>query len=128
LIPVRLGELDIDTYIAKYKDDVSGRKVLHDKLFREMNEALDTNHAVEIGYNLYSVAEKPADQRERDGDHSGVIAGRKMIQGQCHYLLRNTQGPGCDFLPKFEKRCSNGHIWITREELEPTFYGLSFIQ
>jgi hypothetical protein len=128
LIPVRVGELDIDNYIKKYKEDEPGRKILHDKLFREMDEVLDTRRAVEIGYNLYSIAEKPEGQRERDGDHSGIIAGRKMIGGQCHYLLRNTQGPDCDFLPKFAARCSNGHVWITREELEPTLYGLSYLK
>lgn len=95
-------------------------------LAEEIDRALGAGRAVAIGYNAYDIeAAEPGDDK-RHGDHSSIIAARKMIGGKCHYFLRNSRGADCsEYTPAFKKKCEKaaGGVWLTLDEI-PSLYGV----
>jgi hypothetical protein len=57
--------------------------------------------------------------------HSAIIAGRKMINGKCNFLIRDT---GCESLNKSGKYCENGEYWIEDKHLVANSEGLIWLQ
>jgi hypothetical protein len=48
--------------------------------------------------------------------HSSLIIGRKIIDGSCHYLIRNSIGKDCGlYKPGFH--CEKGDVWVKDSEL-----------
>jgi hypothetical protein len=89
-------------------------------LFREIDRLLDSGKAAAIaydGFDLYPQDGKPASAY---GDHSSVVAARKLIDGRCHYFVRNHFGPTCGYRSEFDGRCEkeNGGVWVTTEALK----------
>lgn len=128
LIPVSKGMASMPEFKKKYEHDPVARKKFQDELFKTMNTALDQDKAVGIGYSLYSVARAEQDETDKHGDHASSIVGRKMINGKCHYLLRNTQGPACDYNAELKPRCSQGHVWVTEAELSDSLYEVIYLK
>jgi hypothetical protein len=126
LVPEIVGEMDKPTHLKKYENDPEGKAKLLDKLFSTMNNALTKGRVVAIGYDAYTVMKRGKSDHD-DGDHASSIVGRKMINGQCHYLLRNSYGPSCSDLKK-GIICDKGHYWVTRERLSDSLYSIEYLE
>lgn len=90
----------------------------------DIDKILEQGEATTIGYDAYDIS--PPDQGAQHGDHSSVIAGRKMMNGQCHYFLRNSWGKDCTiYLGQFKSRCDKnaGGVWLKKSEL-PSLYSV----
>ncbi|MBX3019058.1 MAG: hypothetical protein KF767_14315 [Bdellovibrionaceae bacterium] len=90
----------------------------------DIDKLLEQGEATTIGYDAYDIS--PPDAGAQHGDHSSVIAGRKMMNGQCHYFLRNSWGKDCSiYTAKFKSRCDKnaGGVWLKKSEL-PSLYSV----
>ncbi|WII71166.1 hypothetical protein QJS83_11915 [Bdellovibrio sp. 22V] len=99
------------------------------KLFETIDYALENGRIAAIGYNAYNIMEPEEGADTKHADHSSVIAARKMVQGKCQYLIRNTWGSDCSiYYKKFQGRCEKGNIWITKEELKESLYSVVYMK
>lgn len=58
-------------------------------------------------------------------NHSALVAGRKMIQGQCHFLVRDS---ACRTYPNLPtKECEDGQYWISSEKLLANLEGIYWL-
>lgn len=99
------------------------------EIWGDIDKLLDSGEATTIGYDAYDVMERdkdPGGRPEEHGDHSSVIAGRKMLNGSCHYFLRNSWGKDCSiYTGSFKGRCDRnaGGVWVKKSEL-PSLYSV----
>ncbi|WP_413943657.1 hypothetical protein [Bdellovibrio sp. HCB-162] len=119
--------------LAQYEEKIKKGEITKDegaaKLFATIDSALENGRVSAIGYNAYSIMPPDEGGDNRHADHSSVIAARRMIKGQCHYLIRNTWGSDCStYYPKFRNRCEQGNIWITKEELKESLYSVTYMK
>jgi hypothetical protein len=99
------------------------------EIFAAVDRKLDEGSAVSIGYDVNEILSESvklprrAQSEEEDGDHSSVIAARKMINGKCSYYLRIHYGPGCDYIPSLQPKCEpqDGGVWITKEDIRAVY-------
>lgn len=87
---------------------------------------LDQNRPLGVTYMVEKILTPP---EVSSGAHASVISGRKLINGECHYQIRNSWGPDCTRLalvdnvlqknyPIYKYTCENGTVWIPRKELQ----------
>lgn len=114
---------DLDGIAKMPKDEVQKKRA---ELIQEIDHQLDEYRPVMAGINVNELTTKEwaAGQRE----HSVVIGGRKMINGQCHYFIRNSSGQDCDvFRPELRAggKCDERHggVWMTLDKL-PSLYSI----
>lgn len=92
---------------------------------RELNRVLDSNRIAAIGWGADAFMTPDGD----DDDHSSVIVARRLRNGVCHYLLRNSYGEDCsDYRPPFRSRCERGNVWVTADELVQTVYAVTSLE
>jgi hypothetical protein len=129
LVPVmtKFGD-DLKEYESRLKKGEFSRDQASGKLFDTLDFALEHGRVAAIGYSAYTIM-KREEGEDTHGDHSSIIAGRKMINGKCQYLIRNTWGQDCDlYYKKFQGRCEQGNIWITKEELKESLYSVTYMK
>lgn len=115
--------LPSDMKIIKVKSDLFDN---NDKMFSAIDEQLNHNNALVVSYDD-SIITRGGD----GGSHANVILGRKIKDGQCMYLLKNSWGPGCAYYnKKIQKNCnsSEGSFWIDKETLGKTIDGVTYIK
>jgi hypothetical protein len=97
-------------------------------LEEELDRVLDSGKAAAIAYESYDLYPL-SDQKAAitHGDHSSIVAARKMIDGKCHYFVRNHFGASCGYRPEFENRCEreNGGVWVPLEALKHLYSVIS---
>lgn len=62
--------------------------------------------------------------------HASVITGRRWVNGQCQYKVRNSHGQSCDaYTDDIKGRCiaEEGSFWITDEEFLDSSRNINFI-
>lgn len=116
-------------------------KRLQQKLFTELDANLDRGKASAIGYDYCEHGKPDPESGEcskysttpgrpfyPEQDHSAIVAARKPINGVCHYFVRNSTGPTCEFThPRFGNRCEAdaGGVWVSRQELKSLYSVMS---
>lgn len=91
-----------------------------EEMFNNLNNVLDLNHPIGIAYNVEKVLNEP---KISSGGHASVISGRKLINGQCHYQIRNSWGNDCTYnhLKKehniYSYACDNGTFWVPESDM-----------
>ena len=109
-------------------------KISEEQTLKEIDFILDHEKPVGLSYQVDSVLNEPKVASE---NHASVISGRKMINGQCHYQIRNSWGGRCtgDFeinnkLYKnhqiYKYLCEKGTFWIPREDLKKISEGFIY--
>lgn len=97
------------------------------RLLGLVNYALNNGRIAAIGYDADLISDFGNDDELQA--HASSIVGRNMINGQCHYLLRNSWGASCDYYrPEFRDRCRAGHLWISEAELIKASFSASFLR
>jgi len=98
---------------------------LNQGLFTEINYELDRKRPTGVGYysTLFKSYDLPIDVADV---HASVIVGRKKINGQCNYKLRNSWGAGCNYKnPAFQgKGCEAGNVWIPENKFKKYLYAV----
>ncbi|KYG63323.1 hypothetical protein AZI85_04635 [Bdellovibrio bacteriovorus] len=130
LVPVmtKFGD-SLEEYETRIKKGEINKDDGAKKLFATIDHALENGRIAGIGYNAYSLMAPEEGEDNKHGDHSSVIAARKMIAGKCQYLIRNTWGSDCSiYYAKFHKRCEKGNVWVTKEELKESLYSVVYMK
>ncbi|MBX3019382.1 MAG: hypothetical protein KF767_15960 [Bdellovibrionaceae bacterium] len=94
------------------------------KVNQQMREALDSalNQGRIAGIGYDSFFKKPA------GAHASSIIGRRIINGECHYRIRNSWGLSCKgYDAPYDKQCQMGEIWVKEKELLPHVFSVDYI-
>lgn len=99
------------------------------KLFGAIDRNLERGRVSAIGYD-YNETAQPEPDDNSPGDHSSIIAARKMIGGSCRYFIRNSFGPDCSlYRAKYANpplcEAQNGGVWIKQEELKSLYSVIS---
>jgi hypothetical protein len=113
------------------------RNDIRDHMFANVDRALNSCRAVSIGYAYNDLAnsdsetmkyirEMEYDMAESSNDHASIIAARKVINGECRYIVRNSFGADCSiYRPEFmkQKLCeeSEGGVWIRKSDLKSLY-------
>ena len=116
-----LNEIESDHYSRRHK------KKLREKLFSKADDVVERGLAVSVTLDMKSLEH---DSEWGDDYHVATIAGRKMIGGQCHYLLRNSYGnDACKMYKKrFRAKCEKGDLWLSQEDLRPAMNSITYIK
>jgi len=63
-----------------------------------------------------------------DGDHQGVLIGKRVRDGKCQFLLKNTWGNYCKYAWECQKSPIGGEIgpWINADSLQAALKHLYF--
>ncbi|RZA06727.1 MAG: hypothetical protein EOP11_09565 [Proteobacteria bacterium] len=93
-------------------------------LLPKIDEALKAGKPVAMGFDAkrYSAygANDPSVKRLL---HAAILVKREFRAGQCMYLVRDSQGPGCmSFAPPYNDadHCERGQYWVTEQDLAET--------
>ena len=86
----------------------------------EIDRLLDSGKVAAIAYDFFDLYPADAKQPGSHGDHSSVVVARRLLDGRCHYFVRNHFGPTCGYRPEYEDRCEkgNGGVWVTMDALK----------
>lgn len=93
--------------------------------FLTINKILDDFQPVGLVYQVDKVLVEP---KMAFGGHASVISGRKIINGECHYQIRNSWGPDCtrnaiiDNIFTENHRiysyfCDKGTFWVPEKDM-----------
>ncbi|MCK6599207.1 MAG: hypothetical protein L6Q37_12650 [Bdellovibrionaceae bacterium] len=117
-----------------FYDSRNKSKISEEQTFKDIDFILEHEKPVAISYQVDSVLNEPKVASE---NHASVISGRKIINGQCHYQIRNSWGNKCtgDFEINnktyknhqiYKYLCENGTFWIPREDLKKISEGFIY--
>ncbi|MBL7545652.1 MAG: hypothetical protein JNL11_17670 [Bdellovibrionaceae bacterium] len=94
----------------------------------------DNKNIVGIDYMIKLIGRDPYDT----SSHSSVIVGRRQVNGQCQYKIRNSWGPGCSIkdgnqvYPRYGKNVvaclENGHVWVSAANLRANLTDIAYIR
>lgn len=109
------------------RDDLSALQVTNSYQRRRGQNLVDNQNQgrmAGIGFRSAFMMDRPGHRY-----HAVGIIGRKMINGKCNYLIRDSYGPGCrnDYHPEYRKRCRNGETWVEEDALIPNVATVSYI-
>lgn len=108
-------------YSSKIKNRV-GYEVFQ----KTIDKALDNKRPLGIAYNVGNVLKEP---KISSGAHASVISGRKLINNECFYQIRNSWGEDCtrkafinevlikDY-PIYSYSCVKGTFWVPQKDLK----------
>lgn len=102
----------------------SGRRFL----LKELDRVLDSGKVAAVAYESFDLLPRPSDTpASYHGDHSSVVAARKMIGERCHYFIRNHFGQNCGYRPEWEPLCEkeNGGVWVPGDALQHLYSVIS---
>lgn len=113
---------DVKEFGKKYRDKAA-RDAAQAELWAEIDAAFDAGRPVAIGYNAYDISKLPKGENPRDGDHSSLIAARRMRNGVCEYFVRNSYGKDCDYVSPYQASCEADHggTWVPRSALKTLY-------
>jgi hypothetical protein len=124
--PILPLEISVADSLDEYKHLVQSGEIKPEEarltLFAELNRVLNSQRAAAIFYDSYDLFPqyKGKGAVPPHGDHSSIVAARKMIGGQCHYFVRNHFGATCGYRPEYEPLCEkqNGGAWVPADALK----------
>lgn len=97
-----------------------------------VNEALDHGQIAIIQYNpdfLVSDRNVPSRSGKLPSKHASSIVGRKILDGEAWYLLRNSWGANCSAYSKRNRaNCTDGHIWIHERDLNKNLISATYLK
>jgi hypothetical protein len=116
----------LDDFNRKVASGALVPKEAHRRLRTELDRVLDSGQAAAITYESYDLFPRP-DTHAGHGDHSSIVAARRMIGGTCRYFVRNHFGRSCGYRPELEPRCEkeNGGVWVSIGELRHLYSVIS---
>lgn len=104
---------------------------MRNSLWEKLDEGLDHGSIVGVDISM-AFLKLPHDQAwmiPGKARHAVSIVARKRINGQCSYLVRDTDNPACKTSnARFRKRCSKGQTWVTVSELLPNMFRAQYIE
>jgi C1A family cysteine protease len=96
------------------------------KLFNQIDEQLDKENIVSIGYNSTILMDT---ESEETGMHASLVVGRRLNKenGECEYLVRNSWGRGCS---SYDKKLTweEGNIWVPKSLLVKDILNVTYIE
>lgn len=132
LLPFCEGTKDLGTMPDVrlfFRPDGSGEEIV-----QEAQRLLKLNIAVGINF-CANVATDPSHKgRMQDSkwvcaknkNHSALIAGQKLVNGQCQFLVHDT---GCEGYEKDSPgRCNQGQYWVDSESLTQNLHGIFWLE
>ena len=95
------------------------------QILDKIDNLIDAGKPVGYGYN-YDKLEGLGD----GGAHMSSIVGRRFINGQCQYLVRNSWGKtACTKVVDEPDACSiKGHFWVNADDMVNSMRGISFVK
>lgn len=116
-------------YSSNTKSVVTNRDVL-----LKVDEVIDNNRPLGIVYNVENVLNYP---KISSGSHASVISGRKLINNECYYQIRNSWGPDCQRIAFvdgtlkqnhdiYKYNCEHGTYWVPRKDLKDLLVEIVF--
>lgn len=113
--------------VAQYQratDPSYGGQGLNDRFRRAIDTALGQGRIAGISYRNFLQGAGGL-----HGKHASSIVGRKMINGQCQYMIRNSWGLSCSpYHEPYRSRCQKGHVWVTEDELMGNVFAVDYIR
>lgn len=97
-------------------------------LIAEINLQLNQHKVVAIGHSAYDLVYRAGEKD--NGDHSSLIAARRLQGDKCLYFVRNAWGTSCDdYRDEFLSTCEpeNGGTWVDESQLK-TLYSVISVQ
>lgn len=87
-----------------------------------LDDALNQGRIAGIGYDNF------LQEATRHTAHASSIIGRRIINGECHYRIRNSWGLSCKgYVAPYDKQCRMGEIWVSEKELLPKVFSVDYI-
>lgn len=128
----RLCKTAIDEFkVTSVKDPVRSRhnskkrsQAEEAQVNNQMREALDSalNQGRIAGIAYDSFFKKP------EGAHASSIIARRIINGECHYRIRNSWGLSCKgYDAPYDQQCQRGEIWVKESALLPKIFSVDYI-
>lgn len=93
---------------------VESTPLSYSRSWADADAQLSRGNLVAFGYN--SKVLKNARELSGGIRHSSSLMGRRMRQGKCEYLVRNSWGRSCGYYDR-SYPCEQGNIWVPRENL-----------
>lgn len=104
-------------------DPAYGGQALNDRFRRAIDTALGQGRIAGISYRNFLQGTDGL-----HGRHASSIVGRKMINGECQYMIRNSWGLSCEpYHEPYKSRCRAGHVWVTEKELMANVFAVDYI-
>lgn len=108
-----------------FYNSINNKMTNTDSMLATLNKVLDHKRPIGIAYQVEKVLNEP---KISSGAHASVISGRKMINGQCHYQIRNSWGPDCTRIAMvnnvftrnhniYSYECISGTFWVPEKDL-----------
>lgn len=108
-----------------FYNSINNKMTNVDYMLATLNKVLDHQRPIGIAYQVEKVLNEP---KISSGAHASVISGRKMINGECHYQIRNSWGPDCTRIAMvnnvftrnhniYSYQCENGTFWVPEKDL-----------
>jgi hypothetical protein len=101
-----------------------------DSILKAINDALASGTIAMIHYDpavLDSI--DPSVFQFLVGFHVSTIVAKARIEGETHYLLRNSWSEACHYYSKdISRRCDRGHIWLTENEVRKYVTSVAYYQ
>jgi hypothetical protein len=72
-----------------------------------------------------------ANPKIQKAPHGAILVKREFRDGQCKYLVRDSQGPTCAaFAPPYNSpaNCQRGHYWISEKDFEQAVIGVGGVE
>lgn len=110
---------------TSYYNSMKQNSVDWNYTLQTINKVIDNNKPVGIVYPVDKVLIEP---KVSSGWHASVISGRTMINGECHYQVRNSWGPDCTHnaiinnvftsnVNIYSYNCVKGTFWVPEKDL-----------
>ncbi|QDK36572.1 hypothetical protein [Bdellovibrio sp. NC01] len=80
----------------------------------KLNKALERGKVVGLEYNAKYITEVGG---VFGGFHASTVIGRKMINGQCYYNVRNSWGKTCSYKPGIICSPDDGSYWVQKDTM-----------
>ncbi len=90
-----------------------------------INQALEANRLVGLEYDASNVTSAGG---IFGAGHASTIVARKKIANQCYYLVRNSWGTSCDYLPGIICEKEQGSYWVTSKVMEKMASKITWIK
>ena len=97
------------------------------QLISQIDQLLDNEQIIAISYNLALLSDHTAQTSPDQQSHASTIVGRRFINGQCQYLIRNSYGNSCNDIDPIYT-CQNGHIWIPEAYLLKNLQQITYFE
>lgn len=88
-----------------------------------INAALEQGRIPGVSYRNFL-----SESAGEHGYHASTIVGRKVIEGECKYRIRNSWGLDCrGYRSPHRENCNRGEIWVSEKELLANTFTVDYI-